>query len=176
MRLGTVITFPILAPFRNITAHVEQSQFVGLFLGNWLLAVVAFGPIRCNPVTLVPRHFINLVTASKDEALALVSATCCKFPFGFGRQTEGFASHLVQLSEKRLAVLPCNHLYRTSHLRVIREITGIIAHDGLPQRLRNFGFADAKVRERHLMGWFLIITGFAALLWCRAHGESATFD
>ena len=57
-------------------------------------------------VVFIPCHVANVVATAVFVVATVVSATCGKFPFGFGRQTEVAARIVVEAVYKGLAVVP----------------------------------------------------------------------
>ena len=98
----------IQAPLPYIPAHIIQTEFVGLFFSN---------RVRPAGIAIIPRNFIDIITAAVFIPFALVSATGSIFPLDFCRKsklpaTGGFTA-LIQFFAKRHSIIPADTFYWT---------------------------------------------------------------
>ena len=133
LRAAAVAAPPVPAPLLHVAAHVVQTQRVACLGGNAMVGGAAAARIPC--------HILDSVAASVLVALAAVAATCGILPLGLGGQAEVLPCHLIQLGNKRLAIVPAHPLHRA--LQVAGEAAGVAAHHGLPQLLGDLGLPDA---------------------------------
>ena len=123
-------------------------------------------------VAVVPSHIINVIATTIFIATAIVATTAGKFPFSLGREAKVLTSQIVQLTDKRLAVVPRNIL----HWQIISfGITRITAHHCLPQCLCHLCFAYIVTVQSYTVNrHFFTICFTNFLLRSGAHAECAT--
>ena len=99
-------TIPVAAFFKSISAHVIYAEFVRFLRSYWMSLSFwetgAFMEIAFPAVVIPPCDFIHIIAAAVSVSLALVAASCCKFPFSFCRKSEGLTCEFIQASDEDL--------------------------------------------------------------------------
>src|SRR5574344_1059565 len=105
---------------------------------------------RAIAVGQTPCYGRSFETTAVRRSNRNVCAARHKFPFGFGRHTETFASETVQLLDESLAVIPTHAFHRKV---IALEMAWVLAHHSLPKTLRDFILANLEILDVDSMRW-----------------------
>lgn len=137
---------PILTPFPDIAAHVEDTQFIGCLDPDIIGAHVA--------VVIIPRYLRQIVAAGITGVGTFQTATRGVLPLRLARQGKTIAFRqlagkvLVEAVHKSLAFRPAHALHGK---RVALSVTRVVvtSHHRHPLRLCDFRLADVEIGQSH---------------------------
>jgi hypothetical protein len=95
-RHNTIISLPsmdnvmVITPFINISTHIIQSEFIGLFLTYCMYYTIT--------VVFTPTNFINNIASCILETFRYSSSSCRLFPFCFSRQPKSDTAKFTSIN------------------------------------------------------------------------------